>query len=103
MLWFKLWLMFLPRIPGVGAHRRGKNHKGDRTHRQYLNPSPEMRSCWHLNTQECRNPVSFVFRGNIKSVSIGIIAISILDLCVNVRQSIVICGPRNYIFLTADE
>ncbi|AFZ05816.1 hypothetical protein Osc7112_1273 [Oscillatoria nigro-viridis PCC 7112] len=79
-----------------------------------------MRSCWHLNTQECRNrgfyeniasrplkmvknPVSLLFMGNIKSVSIGIIPISILDLCVNGRESLVICGPRNYIFFTADE
>ncbi|MEG4417795.1 hypothetical protein QUA70_04195 [Microcoleus sp. LAD1_D5] len=29
---------------------------------------------------------------DIKSVSIGIIQISILDLCVNQRQSIVFCG-----------
>ncbi|WP_333358683.1 hypothetical protein [Microcoleus sp. N3A4] len=40
--------------------------------------------------------------GNIKSVSIGIIQISPIDLCVNQRQSLVICGPRNSLFLTAD-
>ncbi|MEG4288412.1 hypothetical protein Q5692_06835 [Microcoleus sp. C2C3] len=34
----------------------------------------------------------------IKSVSIGIIPISLLDLCVNLRQSIVICGPRISLF-----
>ena len=39
----------------------------------------------------------------IKSVSIGIIPISLLLICVNQRQSLVICGSRNYLFLTADE
>jgi hypothetical protein len=39
---------------------------------------------------------------NIKSVSIGIIQISILDLSVNPRQSIVIPGPRNSLCFTAD-
>jgi hypothetical protein len=34
---------------------------------------------------------------------IGIIHISLLFICVNPRQSIVICGPRNSLFLTADE
>ena len=33
---------------------------------------------------------------------VGIIHISILDLCVNPRQSIVICDPRIYSFLTVD-
>ena len=32
------------------------------------------------------------FAGTIHSVSIGIIPISLLDLCVHQRQSIVICG-----------
>ena len=39
---------------------------------------------------------------NIKSVSIGILQISILDLSVNPRQSLVIADPINYLFLTAD-
>jgi hypothetical protein len=39
----------------------------------------------------------------IKSVSIGILHISLLLICVNLRQSIVICGPTNSLFLTADE
>ena len=32
------------------------------------------------------------FGGTIHSVSIGIIPISLLYLCVNLRQSLVICG-----------
>ena len=35
--------------------------------------------------------------------AIEIIPISLLDLCVNQGQSIVIGGPRNSLFLTADE
>jgi len=42
------------------------------------------------------------FGGTIHSVSIGIIPISLLDLCVNQGQFLVICGSRNYLFLTAD-
>jgi hypothetical protein len=38
----------------------------------------------------------------IKSVSIGIIPISLFLICVNLRQSIVICGPRTSLFFTAD-
>jgi hypothetical protein len=38
-----------------------------------------------------------------KQPHLGIIPISILDLCVNQRQSLVIGGPRNSLFLTADE
>jgi hypothetical protein len=45
---------------------------------------------------------SINFGGTIPSVSIGIIPISLLDLCVNQRQSLVIACPRNYLFLTAD-
>jgi len=44
-----------------------------------------------------------IYSFDIKSVRSGIIPISILDLCVNQRQSLVICGPRNSLFLTADE
>jgi hypothetical protein len=35
---------------------------------------------------------------HIKSVSIGIIPISLLDICVNQRQSIVICGEEVLFF-----
>jgi len=35
---------------------------------------------------------------NIKSVSIGIIPISLLDICVNQRQSLVICGEEVLFF-----
>ena len=35
---------------------------------------------------------------HIKSVSIGIIAISLIDICVNQRQSIVICGEEVLFF-----
>ena len=42
------------------------------------------------------------FGGTIHSVNTGIIPISLLLICVSQRQSIVICGPRNYLFLTAD-
>ncbi|MEG4504820.1 hypothetical protein QUA81_33070, partial [Microcoleus sp. F6_B4] len=40
---------------------------------------------------------------HIKSVSIGIIPIFILDLCVNGRESLVRGGPTNSLFFTADE
>jgi len=43
----------------------------------------------------------FATRNHIKSVSIGIISISLIFICVTLRQSIVICG-QNYLFLTAD-
>jgi len=33
-----------------------------------------------------------IYNFDIKSVRIGIILLSLLDLCVNQRQSIVICG-----------
>jgi len=39
----------------------------------------------------------------MKSLRLGIIAISILDKRVNQRQSLVISGTINSIFLTADE
>ncbi len=39
---------------------------------------------------------------HIKSVSIEIIPISLIDICVNQRQSVVICGERSSLFLTAD-
>jgi hypothetical protein len=35
---------------------------------------------------------------HIKSVSIGIIPISLLDICVNQRQSVVICGEEVLFF-----
>jgi hypothetical protein len=35
---------------------------------------------------------------HIKSVSIGIIPISLLDICVNQRQSLVICGEEVLFF-----
>jgi hypothetical protein len=35
---------------------------------------------------------------HIKSVSIGIIPISLLDICVNQRQSLVICGEELLFF-----
>jgi hypothetical protein len=41
---------------------------------------------------------SIHFGGTIHSVSIEIIPISILDLCVNQRQSLVICGKEILFF-----
>jgi hypothetical protein len=35
---------------------------------------------------------------HIKSVSLGIIPISLLDICVNQRQSLVICGEEVLFF-----
>jgi len=45
---------------------------------------------------------SINFGGTIHSVSMEIIPISLLDKGVNQRQFLVICEPRNFLFLTAD-
>jgi hypothetical protein len=53
-----------------------------------VTPSAQIQADKHKLTQ--MNSINF--GGTIHSVSIGIIPMSLLDLCVNQRQSLVICG-----------